>query len=582
MSERVEFFSLARPIQERFVGSCAGTATPAPLAVAPLVRDPRVLAWCAAGVAAAVGGIFALRSGYGDLHNAHALAPVWLGGVYTAFFVGSGLAFLRAAARLATLHAVPYRPARYLFPVGVIDARSPGLVLYAINEQTKIEHKAGRLRLDFSGASFEFTSADPAALERAASSIDELRKRLETAGPDSSGRELALRNPLIDNGFKNPFSPPEPMKRSVPLWTRLWPLIGVAVGALIGFASWLERNSLSAHALYAAARAADNTEAYQSYLARGGTNPDVIPILLPRAELRDAQKTPGVAPLEEFAKSHPDTKIGPEVEVLLHNALMKELADTEAQGTLSAIKAFDAHYGHYDFLQREIERATNVRVRATFVALQPALNSQDPAVAPFFDRLLRYAAKHGPALDIVFVQRPSETVEGEEKVLRKSGYFAGETSLPSHAFDAEHEAPREARIAGSISAILGKALPADMLAANPPKHLDSATDPTPTVPTILFSYHVEMSGAFTSSKPRLVICGIGLMSHVTFSIPDDKDVLSFKFSAWRSPDLRIVPEGATAVDLYEDLAKATFSKLGKKYLQTLFSETAIAGSNSGG
>jgi hypothetical protein len=576
----VEFFSLARPIQERFVGSCAGTATPAPFALTPLARDPQVLGWCGAGIAAAIGGILALRSGYGDLHNAHALAPLGFALLYSAFFAGSALAFLCAAARHAKLHAVPYRPACYLFPVGVIDARAPSLVVYPISEQTKIELKGGRLRLGFASASFEFRSGDASALARAAAALEELRKRLETAGPDSSGRELALRNPLVDNGFKNPFSPPEPMKRTVPLWTRIWPLIGIALGLLVGFASWAYRNSLSATALYAAARAADTTEAYRAYLSRGGQNPDVVPILLPRAELREAQQTPGVASLEAFAKSHPDTKIGQEIEILLHNALMKALADSEAQGTLGALKSFEAEYGHYDFLRPEIERATNKRIRATFVALQPALNSEDPAVAPFFDRLLRYAAKHGPALEIVFVQRPSETVEGEEKVLRKSGYFAGESSLPGIAFNAEHELPREAKIASALSAIFAKWVPADVLSVSPPKHIDSATDPVPTVPTITFTYHVEMSGAFTSSKPRVVICGIGLMSRVTFAIPDDKDTLSFKFSAWKSPDLRFVPEGATAADLYEDLAKYAFGKLQKKYLPTLFSEKALADANA--
>src|SRR5712691_3890212 len=135
MMDRVDFFQLGRPVQERFVEAAKGASAPAPLAVRPLATDTRVLGWAALGVGSLLAAIFALRMGFGDLSSRYALTPIWFCAVYGGLFALSAVGVLRAVARHLSAYAVPYRPALYLFPIGVIDARAPRFVVHRVSEQ---------------------------------------------------------------------------------------------------------------------------------------------------------------------------------------------------------------------------------------------------------------------------------------------------------------------------------------------------------------------------------------------------------------------------------------------------------------
>ena len=572
--DRVDFWQLGRSVQERFVESAKGGSAPTPLAVRPLGQDSRVLAWGALGAGSLVAAVFVLRMGFGDLSSRFALTPIWFCAVYGGFFALSAFGFFKAAARHVSAYAVPYRPALYLFPIGVIDARAPRFSVHRISDETQVTVDGARrcLRIELGAEHFEFPAHDLALAEQAARTVTELRDRLANAGPDSSAREQSLVDPLVDNGFKNPFSPTESMRKALPMWVKAWPLLALIFGVLLGGLSWRVRNTLSEGRLYAAARSADSTVSYQRYLARGGRNSDVEAVLLPRAELRDAQARGTVAAIEQFITAHPNTKIQNEVDAALQQALLKELAAAEAVGTLSALKDFASRYARYPFLSPDIDRAVNARIEATLQKLKPALAPNQSHVLPFFERLLRFTAKRGAEVEVRFQRKSTESQEMAEKALRMSAYFTGEKSLPGQYFDAQHAAPREEVAASALAAALAEHFPQDLLDAKTAPTLDDAADTKPKVPTLLVSYRSEMSGAFTSKKPRFAVSGIGIFCKVSFEIPGDSEPLTFKFSIWRAPDLKSVTDTTTPRELYESMAAEAFKRFNKKYLATLFIE----------
>lgn len=572
--EIVDFWSLPRSVQERFVATTEGGAAPLPLAVRALWGETRVFTWVALGSLGVLAAVGALRWGFGDLDNRYALAPSWFIAVYAACFSVSAFGFLKAAVRYVSARAVPYRPAVYLFPVGVIDARTPRFLVYRLAEpsQARVDRARRSLYLQIDGAEFEFPSSDAAHAEQALSAVIELRDRLASAGADSSAREQALFDPLLDNGFKNPFAPPESLRRSVPGWIKIWPLLALVFGVLLGGAAFLIRNHLSEARLYASARAADSSYVYRAYLARGGQNPDVASLLLPRTELRDAVKQDQVSAIEGFAAAHPSTGIQPEVDDALQRALLRELAQAEAAGTLRALKEFAQKYARYPYLASSIDRAINLRVSATLARLKPALSPAQSRLLPFMERLLRYTAKHGPEAAVRFQRKPTETLENTEKALRLSPYYSGESSLPGQSFGAAQASAREAAAAEVISAALNEHFPPDLLHAQPAPTLDVEAETKPSVPTILINYHSELSGAFTSRRPRMVLSGIGILCKVSFEIPGDSEPLLFKHAVWRAPDLRTITDASTPAAIYEAMATEAFRRFTKKYLATLFVE----------
>jgi len=348
--------------------------------------------------------------------------------------------------------------------------------------------------------------------------------------------------------------------------------LALILGVLLGGVSWRVRNALSEAKLYAAARSADRTETYREYLARGGHNPDVEALLLPRAELRDAQAQQSVVAIEGFVATHPNTKIQNQVDAALHQALLNELATTEAVGTLTALKDFATRYARYPFLSPDIDRAIDARIQATLLQVKPALAPNQSRLLPFFERLLRFTAKHGPELAVRFQRKATESLEMAEKALRMSAYFTGEKSLPGQYFDDAHDAPREAVAAAALAAAFAEHFPRDLLDAKAAPTLDDAADTKPKLPTLLVSYRTEMSGAFTSKKPRFAVSGIGIFCKVSFEIPGDDEPLTFKFSVWRAPDLKSITDTTTPPELYDAMAAEAFKRFDKKYLATLFAE----------
>lgn len=571
---KVDFWRLPRSVQERFVACTVGAAAPAPLAVQLLSSPKRALVHAALGLVALLATLLALRVGFGDLDSRYALAPSLFLALYAAGFALAALGFLKAAIDWIDAHAVPYRPALYLFPVGVIDARTPTLVVHRISETSNasVDRARSCLRVEIDGSNFEFPALDLAAAERASETLLALRKRLAEAGPESSARERALVDPLLDNGFKNPFSPPESLRKVLPRWLKVWPLLAFIFGVLLGGVAFLVRNHLSEARLYSAARMRDRTEAYRLYLARGGKNPDVEKLLLPRAELRDATLQGNVSAIERFISQHPTSPIKPEADAALERALLAELKNAEAQGSLSALKTFAAKYSSYAFLAPSIERAFDARIETTLAELKPALAPNSGRLLDFIRRLLRYTEKHGPNAALRFQRKPTETLQSAEQALIKNAYFSGDSCLPGQYFDDAHAAPRESAVAAQIGSEFQRHFPVDLLNLQRGPELSANDEAKALVPTLRISYHTEMSGAFTSRKPRFAMSGIGLIGKASFEIPGDPEALVFKLTVWRAPDLKTVTDTTTPAELYEAMANEAFKRFTKKYLASWFAE----------
>jgi len=171
-----------------------------------------------------------------------------------------------------------------------------------------------------------------------------------------------------------------------------------------------------------------------------------------------------------------------------------------------------------------------------------------------------------------FQRKPTETLVAAEKALRLSPYFSGEKTLPGHFFDDAHQAPREAVMAAALVSELSSHFPRDLIDPQPGPPIDAAAEPKATVPTILITYHTELSGSFPSRKPRLALSGIGVIARFSFDIPGDPEPQVFKLTVWRAPDLRTITDTSTAGELYEIMATEAFKRLTKKYLGTLFVE----------
>ncbi|MGC4094162.1 MAG: hypothetical protein QM756_40875 [Polyangiaceae bacterium] len=286
--QRVDFFGLDRPIQERFVASARGAAPPLPLAVErpPLPRSVMV---CVATAALCLIGIGVVaKVGYGKLDSELGLQPTSLLGVYVGLGAVAGIA-LAAAWRVQRARALwPFPPGVYAFPSAVVDARSLSMQVHPLRELVDVNASGRKLNLAFSdGARFQFVALDAARAAELSRSVAELRQRFSPDLAPVSSRELSVLDPLADNGFANPFSPRERMQmpKAGASWLVL-PLAAVLLAAL-GAGVWAVRNRFGESALYAAARKADTRAAYQAYVARGGKNPDVPRVLLPRAELAE-------------------------------------------------------------------------------------------------------------------------------------------------------------------------------------------------------------------------------------------------------------------------------------------------------
>lgn len=579
----IEFYDLPRPIQERFVAAAQASLAPAPLAIKLGSRFVGARWFAASALGLAVTAWFASR-GFGDLGHESALASQWDAFIYCVGFTISFACLTRGLTVRDRALSLPFARATYLFPMGVVDAMSSSLTVHSLAELSNVEATAASLNVTFKdGATFAFPAKDQEQAEAAKDAVTQSQTRLDEATRADSVRHLAALDPLCQTNFPSPFSEDVPFKRPTAMWGAA--LLGMAVvsGAALGVGVWEVRNKLSARHLVEAARALDTTASYRQYLARGGQHAEIIEVLLPRAELAEAKARGDVAAIEQFIASHPDSKIQTEVDEALRAALLAALEQAKAPGTLAALEQFAAEHPKHAPVAAELAQARHAVYQAAAEhAASRAVSSGPRASDPsaFFRRLVQHAEKHGPKVELRFRAQLGRSHNTADAHVRKSAYFAGNATLPSRYFNDEQMRQREAMAAPLLLAALqglfkpelvrfelGDALPS-------PEPGERAPDlPEPPVPTLYIDHRTELSGVHVNPKPRGIFLGAGIFFDTEFVIPGDDHRLQVSVPTWRTPSRSVMRhKKRTTGDVYEDLARRSFSLFLRRYLERVLLE----------
>ena len=334
----VDFYKLPRAIQDRFVGSVMSGFPPAPL-LATKGAKPTKLVWLGLTGGCLVTLVIVTRVGYGSLDSGLSLHSGKALILYAALIFGVAFGLVQAFARLVRERALPYAAGVYLFPACLIDARSDQFKVHPTQDIIGVDAQGGTVRVAFSGGTaFVFACADPAQAAAVVSEVQSARDRAMHAKATEDPKELVAVDPLHNPRFSSPVGPRDPYDMRMPPWKKLGPVVALAVAAILAPTLWALRNNGSDKTMYARATMANDTGSYRAYLERGQKFKDEVGgTLLPRAELRDAERAGTVDALLKFKTDHPGTKIGPEVGNSIRTAMLSELEKAKAVGTLAAL-----------------------------------------------------------------------------------------------------------------------------------------------------------------------------------------------------------------------------------------------------
>jgi hypothetical protein len=318
--------------------------------------------------------------------------------------------------------------------------------------------------------------------------------------------------------------------------------------------------------------AAGSAARYRAYLERGGRRAaDVRDILLPRAELQEAQADGTVESIQAFAEANPGSKIGPEIDTALRQAMLVELDRAQKVGTVAALDDL-AHKYPVRVVDRELRAARHVLYAQAIAAWKGKANI-DASTAAFMDRLFAWAEKNGATFDVRFRMRPPKSFDDADKSVIKSGHYPGPDALPSRYVKADAFRPREERVAQSIAQAFDAAFPSDVLALRLGDPL-APDDPLPAA-ALVVEYSVEWSHMNTASfKPPTVFAGLNFTFDVSFVLPDVAP-LKASVKSWRGSELwKYKSEGMSREDfeqkVYDGMIDGAFDQLEKKLEDTFF------------
>lgn len=578
----LDFYGLMRPVQERFIASARGQAVPTPLAIERATLTS-TRPWLVMSVVALIALLTVATLGFGNLNSSLAIGAVMQLVVYVVLLGVAAGCLLRALALQHRFRSLPYPPGNYLFPIGVIEARSAALRLHSLLDLDSVQTNGKTVRLAFAaGGVFEFGARGEPEAEQVRQIVLEAKKTLQLAEDTGNRRELARLDPLRDNGFSNPFGPTGAFRQRTPAWAKAWIPVALLIGITGGYCLWKARNMMSEARLYQAAVAKGSVEAFQAYLARGGTRPEVKDTLLPRAELKRAEADGTVQAIEKYISQHPSTKIGPEVERALRSTLLTALEQAKAQGTLVAIRELRKQHKNTKPIEAEISQAEHelfVRVFEDYKAQAPASEKADPV--PFFQRLFEYLERHGPKVEVRWRRQLRDSVRQADNQVKLSAYFMGNQSVPSQYFDEARSRKREGVSSEKLLGLLQPRFPQEVLdfetapsfdapVVEPGPEANDAPLPTIQVPTMLITHTTVMTGGYMSQNPRGIFVGVSLFFNVVFAIPGDQEPLEFDFSIWRAPNLQLLKqEQLSAEAMYDLMSDSGFAFFVDRYAASL-------------
>jgi hypothetical protein len=571
----VDFYELSRAVEDRFVGSMRGEGQPRPL-LAIRGRVPReVYVGTAIGVAGLVGLVVLFELGLGDLTSDFALHPLPAIAGYVVAVATIALGALRVLARLRADWALPFTPGIYLFPSGVIDARRHILRVFTLSRLVKPSIEERSLTLAFpEGESFTFAISEKGHTEEIRSVIDGAVDALEKAQASGDKHSLGVLDPLVDVGVANPFAPKTALKKQIPLWAKQVWASALMVGIVVAPGIWFARNMVSDAAMLSRAHLQRNVDGYKAYLARGGRRQDVADVLLPRAELVQAVKEGTVDAVEKYIVAHPNSKIQPEVSAALRQTMLVELEATKRAGTVSALTDFAKRHPN-NLVDTELKQAVHGVYQAALARYKRESGVKDSTILTFVERLLAFAEKAGPKVELKFRRKVAKSAEIADNQVKKSPFFMGTPSLPSQYFDDAHSRPRESASGKALVARFASAFAPDVVSLELAAPITDPDAPLPaiTVPTLFVEHTSELSGAsYLNANPRGVFVGTGMTFEATFRVPDDTKPYRFKQTVWRPPDVTLSKGDAETWEtaVYEAMAAEGFNQFTQKFLASLF------------
>ncbi|MDB4938333.1 MAG: hypothetical protein JWP87_5305 [Labilithrix sp.] len=579
----VDFYKLPRAIQDRFVGSVMSGFPPAPL-LATKGAKPTKLVWLLLTGVCFVGLIVVTRVGYGSLDSSLALHSAKALILYAALIFGLAFGLIQAFARLVRERALPYAAGIYLFPACLIDARSDQFKVYWTQDLASVDVQGGAVRVAFSGGTqFLFACTDPAQAATIVSEVQSARDRAMHAKATEDPKELVAVDPLHNPRFSSPVGPRDPYEMRLPPWKKLGPVVALAVAAIVAPTLWALRNNGSDKTMHARATQANDTESYRAYLERGAKfKEEVAGTLLPRAELRDAERAGTVDALLKFKTDHPGTKIGPEVAISIRTAMLAELEKAKAAGTLAALDEFAKHYPEHG-IEPELREAIHAVYARELDAYKKKAPGKDKNVVPFVERLFAWAEKHGPKVEIRFRRKKSESMGRADQYVAKTPSFMGEVSYPSRQFDEKKGTRRETALGKMLATRFDAGLSPELfdigIGAQVP--FDAETLPDVKVPTLYITHTADWSGhSYVSQKPRGSYVGIMFPFEAIFMIPGDAKPLKLKAEIMKQAALgqlkdeeSILP-GPAEEKVYEAMATDAFEQFGNKLLNLFFPKEA--------
>ncbi len=570
----IHFYTLRRPMQDRFIESTRGVGAPKPLLfqappVSPWVLRMNLLGAVILGVCAVYAGW-----GFGNLEHHWAIQARSAILVYSGL-MSAGLLALVAAGRIRNRKAgLPFRTGIYVFPFGLIDAKTADFKVYPATDLVDIQLDGLIARMKFKdGALFEFQPSDAAKVATVRDTLQQAQRQLSLPPTESTLRDQALLDPLVDTGFKSLFASAESLKPPSAKKSGLWLWATLLGGATAGLGLWYLHNTLSEKQIYIKARRLNTPEAYHAYLARGGSRNDVLDLLLPRAELQKARAAGTSDAIEHFMDAHSQSKIEGEAIGALQVTLLNELEFARAKGTVSALREFRKD----DPRAKLVESDRRFALHKLFDAALLRYQNESHASAEqqrMFEQLLRYSEQHGPKVEVRFQKVFPESLAKAEGKLQSSAYFGGPKALPLQYLQGVPARSREQRAASAVAKRVGTLFSDDVLNfefTETPSSSSGDDPPKVGVPTLFINYKIGLSVPLTNRRPPGSFVGLTLSFKGQLLIPGQPPAMAISSAYWLPPNFKKLREGGWGpAELYTSMADQALDQFIEKYLKSLF------------
>ena len=333
--------------------------------------------------------------------------------------------------------------------------------------------------------------------------------------------------------------------------------------------------------MYRAVAAAGHGRAAQAVPRprRASTRADVSDVLLPRAELqRRARRRGRSPPCKEFAKAHPRSKIGPEIDAALRQAMLAELETAKAVGTVAALDDF-AHKYPDKVVDRELKAARHALYAKALAAWSDKAQVDAGRRGRSCSGCSAWAEKNGPSCEVHFRaaaveddgRRRQERHEERALPRRRRAAVAVRDGRRAHAARGPrvHGPRRGARRGVPRRGAGGHGRgdprpPTRRCPASVPVARSSSTRPSG-----------RSANTASSSRPRSSP-GLAFTFESSFVLPDGSAPLKLTTKAWRGAELWKIkaPDGTAREDyekkVYDAMIDGAFDTLAKKLKDAFF------------